>query len=118
MRRLLELAQSRGIEPRTDRFTFSELCQRNPNGKRFDMRLPVMLSGQPERWRDGAPAVEGEPEWAALHAAVDKCVRPVLDALRVEEPTIHTQVRIGANPVLDYLCRSLFISIDTPLCLV
>lgn len=68
--RLMSLARERGVDPRTDRFTYGELCARTPGGRRLDMRLPHR-----PRVCDDCP-----PEWSSLLASVDRWVCPILAA--------------------------------------
>jgi hypothetical protein len=68
--RLMSLAREHGVDPRSDRFTYGELCARTPGGRRLDMRLP-----HHPRACDDCP-----PEWSSLLASIDRWVRPVVAA--------------------------------------
>ena len=66
---LMRAVRERGVDPKMDRFTYSELCARTLRGRRPDMRLPH----QPHDHSNNPP------EWASLLASVDHWVRPVLE---------------------------------------
>eukprot|EP00965_Chrysotila_dentata_P196403 6177548-Pleurochrysis_carterae.AAC.1 len=84
-RTLSGLLRERGIEPRSDRFTFGEICSRTPGGRRYDMRIPLQLeTAALNRAHDG---VQGstisdlDEDWSCLQKAIDACARPVVLAL-------------------------------------